>query len=258
MPTINISSYTKSKISSKTDMDKSVVTFYCDSPISEWEARATNETITPQYNAGLLVGSDKYSYLENYNLNVDSNSDGKADGWEEGFSSNAVGEYVISQTYNCQEIKITNKTSSSAFLGLAYNDHISVTPSQSLSIKFDVRTTLTMNVGIGFTYYNSSRAYMYDADVTTSTSNNWQTFSYDTTVPSGAYYIQPYFYAYANSSSSGGSVYLKNGDLIKNGLPLQISANTNVSFDVDDEELTQGDRTYTISVYVKSGGVWYG
>lgn len=34
--------------------------------------------------------------------------------------------------------------------------------------------------------------------------------------------------------------------------------NVTASFNVDDEELTGGDREYTITIYVQSGGVWYG
>jgi uncharacterized repeat protein (TIGR02543 family) len=47
----------------------------------------------------------------------------------------------------------------------------------------------------------------------------------------------------------------RNGLIVGSGTTL--SANTTASFVVDDEELTQGDRIYTIRVYVEKGGVWY-
>ena len=36
-----------------------------------------------------------------------------------------------------------------------------------------------------------------------------------------------------------------------------VSANTDINFDVDYTELTNGDRTYQITAYAQVGGVWY-
>lgn len=37
-----------------------------------------------------------------------------------------------------------------------------------------------------------------------------------------------------------------------------LNAETNQIFNVDYNELTDGDRVYTITIYVNVGGVWYG
>ena len=37
-----------------------------------------------------------------------------------------------------------------------------------------------------------------------------------------------------------------------------LNAETNQVFNVDYNELTDGDRVYTITIYVNVGGVWYG
>lgn len=45
------------------------------------------------------------------------------------------------------------------------------------------------------------------------------------------------------------------GELVGSGTAL--SAFTPVNFDVDYNELTSGDRVYTITIYVQVEGVWY-
>ena len=56
-PIVNIISFSKAKISDENTQSICNVVFNCNTSITAWEARATNETITPIYGAGLLVGS---------------------------------------------------------------------------------------------------------------------------------------------------------------------------------------------------------
>lgn len=71
-PLVNILSFTKNKISDEIGHTTCDVIFNCDGTISQWEARATNETILPQYGAGLLVGSGSgFSPNQQYSFNVD-------------------------------------------------------------------------------------------------------------------------------------------------------------------------------------------
>ena len=56
-PEISISNVSMYKISDEVGKNTCSVLFTCSAYVSQWEARATNETITPEYGAGLLIGS---------------------------------------------------------------------------------------------------------------------------------------------------------------------------------------------------------
>lgn len=47
------------------------------------------------------------------------------------------------------------------------------------------------------------------------------------------------------------------GDIVGQGDSLILSGQP-ITFFVDDEELLWGDLNYTVTIYVKVGGVWYG
>ena len=47
------------------------------------------------------------------------------------------------------------------------------------------------------------------------------------------------------------------GDLVGFGRDA-IPSSTEINFVVDDEELLWGDLIYTVTIYIKVGGIWYG
>jgi hypothetical protein len=244
---ITISNYNKSKISDESGMTTCTVTFQSNKDLLAWEARATDTGITPARGVGLLVGSGTGTIINNgytadlctggtaisggdYGSKLSAFDNSTATYWRSTqTSTNISGKAYIGYHFS-SAVKICKITYTYRFAS-QYSDNISSFLIQGSNDGTTWTTVYTVN--------SQPTGSMYTGDLQTIEFTNTTAYSYWRLL------------ANANTSSS----FFRSWGLYElemmgiNYTTTPISANTDISFDVDYTELTDGDMTYTVKVY---------
>ncbi len=253
LPIITVTNATRTKLGLVAGTTTSTVTFRSDTPLVEWEARAGGAG----HGQGLLVGNGTTPLTEGANLvNADVSEIASAAIVAEDFNPmQSTLTYLSSGGYgggSCLQVSPTAAESGFAFSNLS--GAAVLVDGQAgdvyrLKVKYKGDAG-TMTAGLmdyaTFTFTDGQ-------EVAVAASSEWVEYSVDITIPSA------FTNAFPQIAMSGAETlwYVDVLELRKLTPGTPIPANTDITFDVETVELSQGDGAYQINVYGKnSAGTW--